>query len=594
MAATELDVLAEGAAAGSSRAPASSGGPPPCACSAWGLLPAFWVVVAFVILAPCACFLALAVSPRLFDQGTQWFTLSYLHGAFTGETAVALTNSIWVSCAAAGLGVAIGGPIAWAVARTRLPGRRAVAGSMWLILLMPSWIPALGWVRLFQAHGVLDRIGVGSSFETNLVLGPFGVVLLLGLRSVPFAFLAVSAALAGLGQEFEDAARVHGATRLQTRQGADADPRAGDLVGARDRLRGVGQRLRDRGDARLQLPLLARHLPALRGDQQLPAQLPGGRGDGLAARRLRGAAARPPGARAARPLLRRPLRPDAPGAPPRPVPRRQAPLRRRRGRLLRRRPARARSSASSAPRCSGTTARSFSVSLANYRAVFHSVDLLGPLERSLSYGAITATITVVAGFVAARLLTRVKSRAVRLLDFLLLAAVALPSVVFAAGYILAYNLPILSRLGIDLYQTTTLLIIGYAASSLPTNARVLVGAVSQLQASLHEAARTHGAGPLLAWARGVLPLVSRPLVFAWLLTFTGVFLELPISQLLYAPSAPPISVSIENDNTYHFGVGMAQATIALVCALGVVAAVLGGYRLLAPRGWRRVGEAVDA
>ena len=66
--------------------------------------------------------------------------------------------------------------------------------------------------------------------------------------------------------------------------------------------------------------------------------------------------------------------------------------------------------------------------------------------------------------------------------------------VFAAGYIFAYNLPVLSRLGINLYQTTTLLIIAYVASSLPTNARVLVGAVSQLQPSLKDAARTHGAG----------------------------------------------------------------------------------------------------
>src|SRR6202041_4087134 len=38
-------------------------------------------------------------------------------------------------------------------------------------------------------------------------------VLLLGLRCVPFSYLAITAALAGLGQEFEDAARVHGASR---------------------------------------------------------------------------------------------------------------------------------------------------------------------------------------------------------------------------------------------------------------------------------------------------------------------------------------------------------------------------------------------
>ena len=138
-------------------------------------------------------------------------------------------------------------------------------------------------------------------------------------------------------------------------------------------------------------------------------------------------------------------------------------------------------------------------------------SLLGPLERSLEYGALVASFTVVAGFVAARLLTRPRTRATRLLDFLLLAAVALPSVVFAAGYILAYNLPILSRVGLDLYQTTTLLLIAYAASSLPTNARVLVGPVSQLQASLHHAARAHGAGALagLAPGRPAADLASR-------------------------------------------------------------------------------------
>ena len=58
------------------------------------------------ILAPCACFLLLAVSPRLFSQGNQWFTLTYLHQALTGATAVAIVNSLWVSCAAAGLGIA--------------------------------------------------------------------------------------------------------------------------------------------------------------------------------------------------------------------------------------------------------------------------------------------------------------------------------------------------------------------------------------------------------------------------------------------------------------------------------------------------------
>ena len=62
-------------------------------------------------------------------------TLSYLGQAFSGATAVAITNSLWVSAAAAALGLAIGFPIAWLAGRTTLPGRRFVAGSMRLRLL---------------------------------------------------------------------------------------------------------------------------------------------------------------------------------------------------------------------------------------------------------------------------------------------------------------------------------------------------------------------------------------------------------------------------------------------------------------------------
>jgi iron(III) transport system permease protein len=119
---------------------------------------------------------------------------------------------------------------------------------------------------------------------------------------------------------------------------------------------------------------------------------------------------------------------------------------------------------------------------------------------------------------------------------------------------------------------------------------VLVGSVSQVQPSLKDAARAHGAGEIAAWARAVLPVVSRPVTMAWLYTFCGVFLELPLSQLLYAPGSPPASIAIEDNlSNYHFGVGMAQSVLAVVIAFAAVAVTLGGYRLLAPAGWRRIG-----
>jgi iron(III) transport system permease protein len=236
---------------------------------------------------------------------------------------------------------------------------------------------------------------------------------------------------------------------------------------------------------------------------------------------------------------------------------------------------------------------SFSLTLANYRDMFASADLIGPLERSMTYGLIAATVTVTLGFIAARMLSRRRTAATGAMDFMLLASVALPGVVFGAGYIFAYNLPIMSALHVNLYQTVQLLVIAYIASSLPTNTRVLVGPVSQIQPSLRDAARAHGAGAVAAWARGVLPVVSRPIMMAWLYTFCGVFLELPLSQLLYAPGSPPAAISIEgNLSNYHFGVGMAQAVLAVFIAFAAVAVVLGGYRLLAPAGWRRIGRTV--
>ncbi len=552
---------------------------------------AFWVVLILIILLPCLAFLVLAVSPRLFDQGRAYFTLHYLGSVFTGQTAVAIGNSLWVSALAALIGVAVGFPVAWCTSRTTVRGRGVITAAMWLVLLLPSWLPSLGWVRLVQIDGVMYRLGLNLPFVTHAVLGPAGVVLVLGIRNVPFAYLAISTALAGMGQEFEDAARVHGATRLGSIR--VVAPIIAPAIWSAVAI-GFAEAVSDFGVA----ATLAYQANFQLGTYQLYAAINNfppsfpvaasmawllvasvGIPLALQARALRGRSYAVLSGRS-RQIVRRRLG--------------------RRGQLLALSgiglfflvalgvPAFGAVSGSLMADYGGSSA----LSTANYSAVLHSSALTAPLLRSLLYGVITATVTVVLGYVAARHLTRARSRATRLLDFLLLAAVAIPSVIFAAGYIMAYNLPFLSHIGVNLYQTVGLLIIAYAASSLPTNARVLVGSVSQLQASLHDAARVHGAGPIRAWLRGVAPLLSRPLLYAWLLTFTAVFLELPISQLLYAPSQPPVSVAIEDNlANYHFGVGTAQSVVAVLLALAIVVCVLGAHRLLTPRGWRQVGAA---
>jgi iron(III) transport system permease protein len=554
-------------------------------------MPTFWLILCAIILLPCACFLVLAISPRLFDQGPQWFTLTYLRQALTGETGVAIANSLWVSAAAAALGLAIGLPAAWLAGRTTLPGRRLVPGSMWLVLLLPSWLPALGWERLVQPDGVMYRLGLDWPWVTHLILGPAGVVLLLGLRSVPFTFLAVTAGLAGLGQEFEDAARTHGAGRAATLR--LIVPMLAPAIWSALAI-GFAESISDFGVAatiayRSDFPLATYQL--YQAINNFPPSFPEASAMGsllvaavaiplaLQARALRGRSYQMLSGRTRQAVRRRLSRPGAAcglagiglfyvvalGVPG---------FGAVSGSLL------------------ADYGGSFSPTLVNYRAVVQQPGQLGPLERSLAYALIAATVTVAGGFIAAWLLTQRRARSSRLLDFLLLSAIALPSVVFAAGYIFAYNLPVWSSVGISLYQTATLLIIAYIAASLPTTARVLSGAVAQLPPSLRDAARAHGAGSLTAWARGVLPVVSRPLLMGWLLTFCGVFLELPISQLLYQPGSPPASVAIQDNlGNYHFGLGLAQSVLAVAVALAAVGLALACYRAAAPAGWRRIGAA---
>src|SRR5450756_954683 len=455
---------------------------------------------------------------------------------------------------------------------------------MWLALLLPSWLPALGWERLVQPGGVMYRLGLNWPWVTHLVMGPFGVVLLLGLRCVPFSYLAISAALNGLGQEFEDAARVHGATRWGALR-LIVPILAPAIMSAL--AIGFAESISDFGVAATlaynsNFTLATYALYAAIGN--FPPSFPLAAGMSwllvaavaiplaLQARALRGRSYAILSGRTRQAVRRRLSRTEAVAAGSGlalfcliilGIPGFGAVS----GSLL------------------GDFGGSFTLTLSNYTALFQQPGLIGPLERSMFYGVIVATATVFLGFIAARMLSARRTAATGVMDYLLLASVALPGVVFGAGYIFAYNLPIMSTLHINLYQTVQLLVIAYIASSLPTSARVLVGSVSQVQSSLKDAARAHGAGAVAAWARGVLPVLSRPMMMAWLYTFCGVFLELPLSQLLYAPGSPPAAIAIEgNLSNYHFGIGMAQAVLAVAIAFGVVAIVLGGYRLLAPRG----------
>ncbi|MGH6653594.1 MAG: ABC transporter permease [Actinocrinis sp.] len=554
----------------------------------------FWALVVAILLLPILLFLLVAFSPAMFGQGPAWFTLDGFRGALTGPLLHGILDSLLVGVCAAVFAGAIGFAVAWIVLRTRVPGRRLWTGAMFALLLVPSYLIALGWERLLEPQGVLDLLNVPDSFARSLVYGPVGVILVLTVKGVPFAYLAISSALRGLGEEFEAAVRVHGggraaATRTAAALLAPAMCSALAIVFA-ESVSDFGVAATLANDAHFPVATFVLYNAV----DNFPVQFPVAAAVGWL---LMGMAVLALSAQSA--ALR--------GRSYRVLGGRSRPARRLRlskpantvaflGMALLLLvslgvPAFGAVSASLIDGL-GSLLGGHGFTLANYTRVLSSPTLRQPLEYSAELAAITATVTAVLGVVVARVLTTRRGRpSARMLDLLLLSAVALPGIVFAAGYIFTYNLPITNRLGIHLYETSTLLVLGYIATALPPNARVLLGSVGQVQESMREAGRVHGAGPLGSWLRVVLPLLSRPLLSAWSLTFGATLLELPVSQLLYPPDHPPVAVGIERAlAAYDFGGGTAMQVIAILTALAVIALVWGLFSLFAPAGWRRFGR----
>ncbi len=558
----------------------------------FGLPVVLWLILGALLVIPMAAFLIQAFSPRLFGTGPEWFTLSNVQHALGATTVIGLVDSLTVSLATSLIAVAVGGLLAWGVHRTDLPGRRVWPILIWILLLIPSFLVAQGWEYLLQPGGVFSQFGLDTGALFNVFYGPLGVVFVLSMTALPFAYITISAALLNLGSEFEEAARVHGAGPV--------------------------------GTARIMVPILAPGLLSAAAivfaesmsDFGVASTLAAGAHFPVATYVLFEAIDNNPAdfglaaaigwllvASAAIPILVQAWalhgRTYAVVSG-----RTRIPSRTRLG------PA-ARTTATAATillfviaigapvvgalvasllKDFGTSFSFEALTLDSYRQVlFGDLGLAQPLIFSTALAAIAAVVTVVLGLSVARLLTsRGAGRLGRITDLVLLGSVALPGIVLAAGYIFTYNLPGLTNIGLSLYETTPLLVMGYVATALPQQARLMVGPVSQLQESLVLAARVHGSSAIGAWGRTVVPVLSRVLLWGALITFAKTLLELPVSQLLYPPGSRPVSVAI---NFYvsglHYDTGTAMTVVALFEEFAVIAAALLLFRVFAPRGWRR-------
>ena len=557
-----------------------------------------WLSLGLLIVAPVVSFLIIGFSPRTFQQGTQWFTFQYVGEALQGYTGTAIFNSIWVATLVSILAVGISTSLAWVIHRTNIGGRKFWAVMMWLLLLLPTWMTTLGWTDLLQPSGAATALGFDVSFLYNEFFGPLGIIIVLTISALPFAYFIVSAGLQGLGPEFEDAARIHGANRIQTFQtvlpiiapalwSALAVSFAETISDF-----GVASTLGYHSHFPLATFVLFKAINSYPANfsvaavmalvlilSTIPPIL-------LQSRMMRKNTFAVLSGRTRTPRIREFRR----------IPRAIAtsvvatvflfaigvPIL---GAVV----------DSLISEQGFTPGSKVHFSLGYYRDIFNPVvvgkSLGAPLLLSNQLGLFVASITgVFAVIMARRLVRNAGGLSQKVTDIFLLGSIAIPGVVLGIGYIFFYNLSFITHHVIDLYKTLPLLVIALVAASLPGQTRLIAGPVSQIQPSLSEAARVHGANRFDAWRTTNLPLMSRVLLWGWLLTFTKTISELAIATILYSPSKVPASVTIQNNiANYNTGPGTAMAVLTLVEMLTVIAVVLGIFRLITPKGWRRIG-----
>lgn len=181
-----------------------------------------------LLTAPALVGAGLLVLPlvALLDR-TPWSRLPHL------LTDPQVRQALWLSlrcCLGATLlSVAVGVPLAWVLARTRLPGRRLLRGLVVVPLVLP---PVVGGVALLLAFGrsglfgpLLVTAGAVPAFT------PWGVVLAETFVALPFLVLTVEGALSAAPQEPEDVAATLGARPLRVFLGVSL-PAIGPSVAA--------------------------------------------------------------------------------------------------------------------------------------------------------------------------------------------------------------------------------------------------------------------------------------------------------------------------------------------------------------------------
>ena len=135
------------------------------------------------------------------------------------DLGILVINSLLFAGGATAISLAVGSILAWLVERTDVAGKELAYITAIVSLGTPSILKVAAWLYLFGRQGPFNEaaraiLGTqGALFQVNSLIG---MILIEGMIWIPMVFLMMSATFRSANAEMEEAARMSGATVVET------------------------------------------------------------------------------------------------------------------------------------------------------------------------------------------------------------------------------------------------------------------------------------------------------------------------------------------------------------------------------------------
>lgn len=178
----------------------------------------FWVkvvVTLFMLLFLIYPFFTL-ISRSFFSAKTDGFTMTNYIRFFSKKYYYsALGRSLLVSVITTITTLLVGVPVAYAMSRFNVVGKRFLHIFIIMSLMSPPFIGAYSWITLFGRAGLVTRFFANMGIDLPSIYGRLGIILVFTFKLFPYVYLYTSGAMGSIDSSLEEAAENLGSNKLR-------------------------------------------------------------------------------------------------------------------------------------------------------------------------------------------------------------------------------------------------------------------------------------------------------------------------------------------------------------------------------------------